>query len=256
VDEDNIIQEINKRIERMEAIYAISNCFHKYLQYLSLQHKPGVLECFALECEDVSFESAKSGVYVGADSISRYFDYLPEMAKLRGMLYEQFSFDQVIEIARDGRTAKLTSVSPGLNVNAGARVQAWNNGKFYIDFFKTANGEWKIWHLHRFLTYEAELERGPLYTQYTHDIEMSYKEMADCFTANPDKPTTYFKLFNPKTRNYMLPEPPEPYEEWEGMSDLIRTRPYQNPDIPESMKGEVESIVRLGRGDEGYGKAW
>ena len=244
------------RIGKLEAHDAVLNCFHRFLQYLSLQHEPGVLGCFALECDDVSFESSKSGVYIGAESIKKYFGYLPRLSKLRGMLYEQYTFDQVIEVAQDGKTAKLTSISPGLNINAQARVQAWNKGKFYIDFIRNESGEWKIWHLHRFLTYEAELERGPLYSQFTEDIENACKDYADCFEAQPNRPTTYLQLFNPKEKNYMMPEPPSPYEKWCGMTDMIRTRPYQNPEIPGSTEETVEVPVRLGRGDEGYGKAW
>jgi hypothetical protein len=115
-------QEAIKRLEKLEARDAILNCFHRFLQYLSLQHELGVMQCFPLECYDVSFESAKSGIYIGADSMKKYFGCLPELAGLRGMLYEQFAFDHVIEIAQDGKTAKLTSLSPGINVNAQARA--------------------------------------------------------------------------------------------------------------------------------------
>lgn len=253
---DDRKQELLTRIYRMEAEDEIMNCFHRFLQYLSLQHKPGVLACFALDQKDVSYETGKSGVFVGKEALEEYFEYLHEMAKLKGLLYEQFSFDQVIEVAEDGKTAKLTSLSPGDALNAPARVQAWDRGKFYVDFIREADGSWKIWHLHRFLTFKTEMERGPLHTQYTERIEMSSPEYAACFKAKPSKPTTYFKLFDPKTKNYMMPEPPEAYKTWDGMTDLNRTRPYQNPDIPGTTDYEVESVVRLGRGDEGYGKAW
>jgi len=141
-------------------------------------------------------------------------------------------------------------------LNAPARVQAWNNGKFYVDFIYDEEFGWKIWHLHRFLTFKSEMERGPIHSQYTEKIERSAKVYADCFKAKPTKPTTYFSLFNPKARNYLLPEPPSAYESWDGMTDLERTRPYHNPDRPETMEGEVQTIVRLGRSEEGIGKAW
>jgi hypothetical protein len=75
------------------------------------------MQCFALECDDISFESAKPRVYMGADSMKEYFGYLPELARLRGILYEYFVFDHVIEIAQDGKVAKLTSLSPGTNIS-------------------------------------------------------------------------------------------------------------------------------------------
>lgn len=249
-------QEFMTRLLKLEAHDAILNCFHRFLQYLSLQHKQGVLDCFALDREDVSYETGKSGVFVGREALDHYFDYLYEAAKLKGLLYEQYTYEQVIEIAGDGKTAKLTSISPGININAPARIQAWSKGKFYVDFVLEQDGSWKIWHLHRFLTYEAEMERGPLHTQYTETVEKSVKEYADCFQAQPTAAPTYFQLFDPKKRNYPMPEPPAPYGAWDGMTDLVRTRPYQNPDLPETMEHEVESVIRLGRGDEGYGKAW
>lgn len=256
MEKDFSREELIYKLGKLEAHDAILNCFHRFLQYLSLQHKPGVMDCFALECEDVSYESGKSGVYRGREAMDAYFDYLVEAAKLRGILYEQFTYEHVIEVASDGKTAKFTSLSPGINVNAPARIQAWNKGKYYIDFIKTSAGEWKIWHMHRFLTYSAELERGPLHTQYTETAERSVKEYDECFKASPTDPTTYFKLFNPKTRNYNLPEPPMPYDTWDGMTDLVVTRAYHNPQEPETMEDMVDCPVRLGRGDEGYVKAW
>jgi hypothetical protein len=242
--------ELIKRLRRIEEYNEIIHCFNRYLQYYALHHKPGVLSCFALEREDVSFEASQSGVFIGAEAISDYFDCLPKMAERRGILTEQHCVAPVVEFAGDGNTAKLTSLSPGCKVVAPARVQAWSWGKFYIDFVKLDSGQWKIWHMHWFETFEADMERGPLHTQFTQRIENSFKGIADIHTAKPTKPTSYFHLFGPTTRTYNLPQPPAPYETWEGMTDLEMTRPYQNPTKPETMEGEVKTVISLGKGSE------
>ena len=220
------------------------------MQFYALHHKPGVLGCFAMEYEDVSFEFGKSGVFIGPQAVTDYFECLPEMAKRPGILTEQHCVAPVVEFAADGRTAKFTSLSSGCKVVAPARVQAWSWGKFYADFIRLEDGAWKIWHLHFFQTFEADMERGPLHTQYTQRIENSFKDIADIHKAKPTKPSPYFHLFDPTTRTYNLPEPSTAYEEWDGMTDMVRTRPYQNPDIPESMKGEVQTVISLGKGSE------
>lgn len=240
-----------KRLKRVESYNQIINCFNRYLQYYALHHKPGVLSCFALEKEDVSFEAGKSGVFVGKEGVSDYFECLPKMAERRGILTEQHCVSPLVVFADDGKTAKLTSLSPGCRVVAPARIQAWSWGKYYVDFIETEAG-WKIWHLHWFQSFESEMEHGPLHSQFTQRIEKSFPELAEIESAQPTKSTSFFHLFDPKTRTYNMPEPQQRYETWDGMTDLVRTRPYQNPDKPETMEGEVKTVINLGHIEEAY----
>lgn len=244
-------EEFVKRVKRIEDYNAIINCFNRYLQYYALHHKPGVLECFALDREDVSVEISRSGIFTGRAAVEDYYECLPRRAASRGVMNEQHCVAPVVQFAADGKTAKLTSLSSGMKVVSPARVQAWSWGKFYADFIETQAG-WKIWHLHWFHSFEADMERGPLHTQFTQRIEKSFEEVAALETAEPTRPSSYFHLFDPKTRTYNMPEPQIPYETWDGMTDLVRSRPYSNPDRPESMGGEVQTVISLGRVDEGY----
>lgn len=244
-------ENLYKRMKAVEDYHEIIKCFNKYLQYNALHHKPGVLSCFAMDQEDVSFEWGNSGKFVGPKDVDAYFDCLPKMAERRGILTEQHAVSPEVHIAGDGKTAKLTSLSPGMKVVAPARSQAWSWGKFYVDFIETAAG-WKIWHLHWFETYQADFERGPLHTQYAQRFEDSFPDIAEIHSAKPTEPSTYHHLFDPKTRTYNMPEPQDDYETWTGMTDMVRVRPYQNPDIPESMEGEVQTVISLGRNDEAY----
>lgn len=155
-----------ERIRKIEDYNDVINCFDRFLQYLALQHKAGVLECFAMDKEDVSCEYSKSGKFIGPQAVSDYFECLPRMAARPGIMSEQHCVSPVVEFAGDRKTAKLTCMSAGMKVIAPARTQAWSWGKFYADFIQTDTG-WKIWHLHFLPTFEADMERGPLHTQYT-----------------------------------------------------------------------------------------
>jgi len=244
-------ENLLKRLKAVEDYHEVINCFHRYLQYYALHHKPGVLECLATEMPDVSVEEGNSGKYIGKAALEEYFERLPKMAARRGILTEQLVVSPEVIFAGDRKTAKITSLSPGIKVIAPARSQAWRWGKFYVDMIETERG-WKIWHLHWFETFEADMERGPLHTQFAQRFEKNFQDVADIDTTTPTEPSTYFHLFDPKTRTYNLPEPQDPYDTYTGMTDLKRARPYQNPDIPESMEGEVETVISLGKREEAY----
>ena len=84
IKDKNQRQEAIKHWEKLEAHDAILNCLHRLLQYLSLQYEPGDMQCFALECDVVSLESAKSGVYIGTDSIKKIFRFFARIGKIAG----------------------------------------------------------------------------------------------------------------------------------------------------------------------------
>jgi len=240
-------EELDKRITRLEDRIAITNCFNRYQQFLCLQWCEGVIEAFATEMEDCSFESSKSGVCIGKESIYSFFECLPQLTRRRGCATEHHQTAPVIEIAEDGRSARYSSIAPGLKLAAPARVQVWTWFRYGGDFIKLPNGEWKIWHLRCFPIFEGELERGPLHTQFIQGIEKTCKALVGFQNPKPVKPTSYFDLFDPQKHYYPMPEPPVPYVTYDYLRNMDRTRPYMNPDIPESMKEAIDNPVYIGR---------
>jgi hypothetical protein len=240
-------EELLKRVQRLEDYIAITNNFSRYLQYLALQWCEGVLSTFAIEREDCSFEASKTGLCIGYESIKSFFDCLPQLTKRRGVMTEHHTTAPVIEIAEDGKTAKYTSISPGIKIMAPARVQVWSWFRYCGDMIKLDNGEWKIWHLHCFHTFEAEMERGPIHTQFTQGIEKTCEGLTGYQIVKPVKPTTYLNFYDPEKYNYMMPDPAVAYKTWDGFKNLSRSRPYMNPDMPETMKEGKDNVVHIGR---------
>ena len=66
-----------------------------------------------------------------------------------GFLHVHTECSPVIEISADGKTAKGTWVSPGLETNMFDVKPAtlWGWMKLGADFVKESDGKWKIWHL-------------------------------------------------------------------------------------------------------------
>lgn len=219
------IEQLKKRAERVHAIQEVENVFDKFLQYYNLQHKDGMMSCFALDEEDVSIEEAYSEVFQGKEKLAECFDCFKRLAGKKGVLLEQTAVCPVIEIAGDGETAKLVSFSRGLKGIDAADLQTYTAGRYYADFKKQADGSWKIWHLHWFVIFDTPVKVGFLNQSITNKQEWTIPEMEDVFTAVANKPSTYWPVvFNPNASYDYIPEAPEPYEHYDGMTDQKRTR--------------------------------
>lgn len=219
------IDDLKKRATRVADIQAVENLFDRYLQYYALQHRDGILSTFALDEPTVSVEEAYSEVFQGRAKVEEYYDCLRRLAGKKGILLEQQCACPVIEIAGDGATAKLVCFSRGVKGVAPAQVQTYIAGRYYVDFLKQPDGQWKIWHLHWFVIYDTPVKVGFLNQQTTDHAEWLVPEMQDVFTAQPNKPSTYWPvIFNPKTSYDYIPEAPDPYETYDGITDQKRTR--------------------------------
>lgn len=217
--------DLEARAQKVKDIQQVEKVFNTYLQYCALQHKQGVLDQFAMEQPDVSVEEGYSEVYEGRKSVEGYYDALVRLAQKRGFLLEQQAVCPAIEIAGNGKTAKLVSFARGIKCVAVAEHQAYLAGRYYVDFIKNLDGDWKIWHLHWFMIYEAKVKEGFLYSQTNNNRDWQHPEMKDVFVERANKPSTYWPvIFNPLTPADYIPEAPDPYEEYDGITALKRTR--------------------------------
>lgn len=219
------IEQLKKRATRVADVHEVEKVFNKWLQYYNLQHKEGMLSCFALEEPDVSIEEAYSEVFQGKDKLEEYFDCFRRLAGKKGIILEQQATCPVIELAGDGETAKLVCFSRGVKGIAPANLQTHLAGRYYVDFKKTANGDWKIWHLHWFVIFDTPVKVGFMKQSITNKEEWKIPEMQDVFTAVANKPSTYWPVvFNPNAPYDYIPEAPDPYEHYDGITDQKRTR--------------------------------
>jgi hypothetical protein len=203
--QQNEFENLKASISKIEDLQEIQQLQHRYIQNLALFRADKIIGLFAQKVPDVSFEGGGAGVFEGLEGIKRFFKVHDQFSKAPGLLIEHYAICPVIEIAKDGKTARGTWLSPGINCVGPSKVQHWIWGKYACDYIKE-DGKWKIWHLHWFPTFEAEFEKGWLYESKDAILSVQGVELAP-----PDKPPTYLKLFDPEGKNYLVPEPPEPY---------------------------------------------
>lgn len=230
--------ELNEKIAELTCLASklnnrdeIINCFHRYINFYSEQHIDGVMAQFTTTQPDVSLEIGEKGCLKGLDAIRAYFGYMPKIAARPGAIIYHYVDTQVVTIAEDGKTAKLTCLAPGFDADAKSLTQNWVYGKYYADLVREENGEWKLWHVRWFRNFEAPMMIGWLKNQTAHDDVENHPAMQDVYgekapfeAGSYPESWQYPKHYSPDEVNYLLPEPPAPYKTWDGMTAAVKTR--------------------------------
>jgi len=198
------LKQLEARITRLEDIKEIEKVQNTYMHWLSLGRGDKIVELFALKTPGVSAEGGDSGVFEGIEGVKRHFKASAEKKPKIGHYSEYNAVNPVIEISRDGKTAKGVWFTPGIVTDALTKLQGWEWGKYDNDYVKEG-GKWKIWHLRFRSTFETEFNKGWLYQQ-------EFDSMRIPPLYPPDKETTRYLPYSPYRINYMVPEPPEPEE--------------------------------------------
>jgi len=150
------------QIERLEAIHDIENLMSEYYwmhasdqmkDYLMAYHTPGARVTNDLHEQSMAQTEKNTSSKQGLDRDARRI----EMRSSPGFLHVHLEGSPVIELAADGKSARGTWISPGLEADppgmtpgpAGHRttVGYWAWAKLGAEFVKE-NGQWRIWHLH------------------------------------------------------------------------------------------------------------
>jgi hypothetical protein len=151
------------QIERLKAVTAIQNCMARYETYHLVSNEiANTPECFALWRDDVTVEISSEGVLYGPKNVENYWKSMAprdNVAK-KGCIFFHTLATPCIQVAGDGKTAKVTWASPGFEADCGKNVMdgsdhmaVWCWGKYGVDFIKNPKtGEWKIWHQRWFRT--------------------------------------------------------------------------------------------------------
>ena len=206
------IAELRERISRQEDIEEIRNLMGKY----EVWHVPNKVtetwRLFAQKAPDVSAEIADWGVYVGIDKIRLLYEEVHRVP-LKGTMHEHYLTTYVIQVAKDGKTAKGIFFSPGHEswvTSDGQPVATWVWGKYGCDFIKE-EGSWKIWHLHWYTSFRCDF-----YRSWQDPVEPSRLEFEQEAQIPPDRPTTYHKPYGIDVELDAIPEYPEPYDTWDN----------------------------------------
>jgi len=136
------LEELYAKVKHLEELEEIKKLQRKYQYWLFKQDYEKIVErCFAQKTPGVRMEASDSGVYKGNDGIKRFF--LETMGALReqpGAFTMHLAVGPVIEIAKDGKTARGIWFSPG----CGGTLWVW--GVYMVDYVKE-DGKWKFWHV-------------------------------------------------------------------------------------------------------------
>ncbi len=181
------VQELLARVQLLEDKLEIQQLQSRYIHYLFKQRFDRIVdECFAKNLPDVSVEFSDSGVYRGLDSVRAVYRSFEVTKTIPGFFILHMAVNPVIEIAKDGLSARSHWLSPGA---AGSdRSASWIWGTFYIDYVKE-DGCWRIAH-------------SNLVPVFRNRYETSWAQAPDHGTvrgvlaAQPDEPPTLYKPYN------------------------------------------------------------
>ena len=200
------VQELVARVQRLEDTIEIQTLQSKYIHYLFKQRFDRIVdECFAKNLPDVSVEFSDSGVYRGLESVRALYRSFDVTKTIPGFFILHMTVNPVIEIAKDGLSARSHWLSPGA---AGSDTSAaWIWGTFYVDYVKE-DGRWRIAH-------------SNLVPLFRNRYETSWAQATDHGTvrgvlaAQPDEPSTLYKPYNEAKKQCDIfakhPKLPQPY---------------------------------------------
>lgn len=176
------------------------------------------------------------GYWVGIDSIRRYYvdgnvrlltDDLIKMSRRYpsvkadagnlgcGNLAMHTLTTGIIEIAKDGQTAKGLWYSPGILVGAavGGNEEfdaGWMWEKYAVDFIKEEDGEWKFWHLNVLTDWSSR--PPPLAVSEGTGLSAEEIEGSGVCLPEPDIKRDLYEVWSRTRVPHLQPRPPEPYE--------------------------------------------
>ncbi len=197
-------KELERMFSRLNDIHEITNLQGRYNHLIVTSNFEAVVDLFATKDPNVKAEIADSGVYEGAAGIKRLFLRGVELKhRGRGGLGLQMLLTPVVEISRDGKTAKGMWHTFGCHTlrNETGPYAVWSQGKYDNEFVKE-DGKWRIRSLHWYINFATPFDEGW--------VKKPFVGSATQAEVKPDKPSTYHMPYNPDAFNPFLPPPPEP----------------------------------------------
>lgn len=212
---EKAVESLQHENERLQAINEIMNLVGRYAVVHTPSSMARSIDLFALEQPDVSVEIAMWGVFIGPDQVRKMYGGMSEGTARPGAMFEHQFTTPMIQVAKDGKTAKGLWFSPGHETppdENGNPVAKWCWGKYGADFIKE-DGEWKIWHFHFYDTFMCPFDKDWVQTP-----QPPLGTIEEHPGRKPDKPPTVRSSYFPDQVRRPIPEYPEPYDTWDGKS--------------------------------------
>ncbi|HZU62853.1 MAG TPA: nuclear transport factor 2 family protein [Novosphingobium sp.] len=216
---ERIVAAQQHELERAQAVTAIQNCMGRYETVHITPAEIGRSgECFALWRADCSVEVSDWGCFFGGEAIDGFWRSMTA-PDLRGGIFWHALATPVIQVAGDGRTAKVTWMSPGFEtmppLQAGEEAKSfWCWGKYACDFIRhPETGAWKIWHMKWFRTIRSDFAKS------------WYEDSRNTLAGMPGpvpydhanrQPSVFHRPYQFDEVPHPFPIDPEPYATYDG----------------------------------------
>ncbi len=180
-----------RRLGAVEDRASIENIQTAYGYYLATLLWDDLTALFA---DNGSIEIALRGVYVGRPAVRRNLNLYGQAGLDDGVLHNHMQFQPVIDVAADGRSAKLRSRALSMMGNFN-RNATWMGGTYENEFVKI-DGRWMFLRDQQVNTYFAPYEVGWK--------DLPQRPAPGVTAANPpDRPPTF--QFDMYPKNFLMP---------------------------------------------------
>jgi hypothetical protein len=174
MSEQEMLEQLTLKLERLEAVQACRNLMGKYSYYHTAFRNNEYIDLWAKRDDDLLV--MPWGSYKGFEGVKAC--YLKDhgdrndpgmLDTLKGAVMMHEMDTEVIEVAADGKTAKGAWISPGHETYVDGQVPGrpeetgdgkahaeWCWGKYAVDFIKDDDGQWKIWHMRLYPLFKCE----------------------------------------------------------------------------------------------------
>ena len=225
--EQETLEVLTRKLERLEAVQACRNLMGKYSYYHTAFRNQEYIDLWAKREDDLLV--MPWGSYQGFEGVKACYmkDHGDRsdpkvLDSLKGAVMMHEMDTEVIEVAEDGKTAKGAWLSPGHETYVDGQVPGmkkeegsgqahaeWCWGKYAVDFIKDDNGEWKIWHMRLYPLFKCEYGESW--------VDTKQPEPEDYTFMSSQRSTSWWS-YSP-TEVYPANEPaiPWPYEKFEDV---------------------------------------
>jgi hypothetical protein len=207
---------MSDRLQRLEDVLDIQNLVSRYEYFHTADMDDERISLFASKTPGVKLEIANWGIYEGIEGVKRF--YLGARRSLikdrTGHMHMHATTTPVIEVARDGKTAKGVWIAPGHDTSPMSGA-TWSWAKYGIDFVKE-DGKWKFWHYHAYGIFKA-----PYYKSWV-DVEDEHALPPIPDELKADRPSPYHWMYSKTRKTENIPEPPRPYDTWDDSMSYIK----------------------------------
>ncbi|HTX24046.1 MAG TPA: nuclear transport factor 2 family protein [Steroidobacteraceae bacterium] len=194
--------ELLHRATLLQDAQQIENLQRIYGYYLDRALWDQVADLFS---DDGTIEMGQRGVYAGKRRIRAFLDLLGHHGLTYGWLNDHIQLQPIVDVAPDGRTARLRSRELDMTGVYG-KWGKWSEGTYENTFVKQG-GVWKFQSLHYYPTFISDYDKG-----WAKDAEPVPTASA---ALPPDRPPTEIYAIYPKAfvpafhyRNPVTGEPP------------------------------------------------